>query len=675
MPTKYFTLPDDAAATVLREMAYPLPQADGTLRPVPLRLRREEIARVTAFSREQLRRAVQTFSVAENQQDGHLRLRCYHASASAHLWSMRQRNQLEDGAKPETLILRWCSPETWTTPDRQDGLQRDSTLPVSLEGVKEQAAACLSPMVELFAADGIPVERTRVAAVLTVMLPAMQATADSQQLTAALAQELTLGLTLAAQEGFRFVVLPMDSEGLRRFEPALLGEALLKALYAPTPEEKVFTGNWRWPFEAIAVTHSDAQAYGMLRDCVVAHQRRCAEGKRQQILESMQEDREKYLSAIRGSLLAGAIGDALGYPVEFFSYKQICAQYGPDGIQGYERSRHSGGALISDDTQMTLFTAAGMLRWDTRRIMSSAKVCTDSDWDILEAYRDWYMCQCGNTVGETGAEWLRDGRRKLFRMAKLPQMHSRRAPGNTCLSALQSGDYGTIDAPINHSKGCGGVMRVAPIGLFYKGVQTPEQLRQIGWEAANAAALTHGHPLGYIPAAAFAMMVNRAAFGGCPYGDGLYGILREVQEQLAQMFGDDPDLAVQVDLLEKAALLSRNHAPDAENIPPLGEGWVAEEALAIAVYCCLRHPEDLDAALLAAVNHSGDSDSTGAIAGNLLGAWLGAEGIHPRWLDDLELLDAIEETAQDLCDHCRIDRVNGYLPESWLEKYWPEGLA
>ena len=260
-------------------------------------------------------------------------------------------------------------------------------------------------------------------------------------------------------------------------------------------------------------------------------------------------------------------------------------------------------------------------------------------------------------------------------LARLPQMYSRRAPGNTCLSALQSGEYGTIDTPINDSKGCGGVMRVAPVGLYHKGVQTPEQLQRIGWEAANAAALTHGHPLGYIPAAALGMLVNRAAFGGCPYGDGLYGILREAEEHLSQMFGYEPQLAILNDLLAQAVTLSRNSASDAENIPLLGEGWVAEEALAIAVYCCLRHSDDLDAALIASVNHSGDSDSTGAITGNLLGAWLGAEGIHTRWLDDLELLDAIEEVAQDLCDHCRIDRSMGYEPEGWLKKYWQEGLA
>lgn len=669
---EYYTLSDDAIRSVWQELAYPLPGTDGTLRSVPLRLRREEVSQVKACGQQK-----EPSAQVRQAQDGHWNLYCYQASPSAHLWSMRQRNQLEDGVKPETVILRVCgtnAPDPLAEPDRQDGLLRDSTLALSLGCAQGDAAAWLSPMVEFFAVDGIPIQRTRVVAVLTVMQPAFEAGDDPGKQEALLRDTLHLGLSIAAQEGYRFLVLPMDSEDLRSCEPILLWQALLEALRKLTSASDAPITRWQLPFDAMAVTHSDTKAYQVFRDSLHALKQQAIEAVHRQIADSIQKDRERYLSAIRGSLLAGAIGDALGYPVEFDHIERIRDQYGPLGIRQYKRSR-SGQALISDDTQMTLFTAAGLLRWDTRLVMSPRKICTDSDGDILDAYQDWYMCQCGDTTEKTGAHWLASGREKTVWLSRLPQMFSRRAPGNTCLSALQSGEYGTIDNPINNSKGCGGVMRVAPVGLYHKGVQTPEQLEQIGWEAANAAALTHGHPLGYIPAAALGMMVNRAAFGGCPYGDGLYGILREANERLRHMFGDEPEVAAMEALLEQAVAFSRNHASDTENIPLLGEGWVAEEALAIAVYCCLRHPDDLDAALLAAVNHSGDSDSTGAIAGNLLGAWLGAEAIHPRWLDNLELLDVLEETALDLCDHCRIDRTYGYLPQRWLEKYWQEGLT
>ena len=45
-------------------------------------------------------------------------------------------------------------------------------------------------------------------------------------------------------------------------------------------------------------------------------------------------------------------------------------------------------------------------------------------------------------------------------------MRQLRAPGNTCLSAVRAGVTGTVMHAINPSKGCGAVMRTAPIGLI-----------------------------------------------------------------------------------------------------------------------------------------------------------------------------------------------------------------
>ena len=55
--------------------------------------------------------------------------------------------------------------------------------------------------------------------------------------------------------------------------------------------------------------------------------------------------------------------------------------------------------------------------------------------------------------------------------------------------------------------------------------------------------------------------------------------------------------------------------------------------------------------LLLAVNHGGDSDSTGSIAGNLLGLIHGRNGIPEEWLQQLELRDVIERIAQDPWSH------------------------
>lgn len=108
---------------------------------------------------------------------------------------------------------------------------------------------------------------------------------------------------------------------------------------------------------------------------------------------------------------------------------------------------------------------------------------------------------------------------------------------------------------------------------------------------------------------------------------------------------------------------------DLDAIQQLGEGWVAEETLAIAVYCSLKYSDDFDKALIASVNHSGDSDSTGAVTGNILGAYLGLQGIPQKYLDNLELKEVILELADDLFKDYRISEYGSYHDEIWEQKY------
>lgn len=394
-----------------------------------------------------------------------------------------------------------------------------------------------------------------------------------------------------------------------------------------------------------------------------------------EIRNSIDEGRKRHLSAIKGSLIGGAIGDALGFAVEFMTYSDILKKYGERGIQRYEKDFETNLALISDDTQMTLFTANGLLVWETRRAMRGA--ASSPEGYILNAYRNWYDCQCGSGAAGKPDTWSRSAGNldaNISWLSYLPEMHQQRAPGFTCLSALRSGRYGTMDDPINRSKGCGGIMRAAPAALFLHSVREEfcECLQDMCNTAAGAAALTHGHPLGYMPAAAFAHIVFRAAYGGCPYENGLHGIVKECRERMQDMFASEVQrshLPRMLSLMELVETLAANNLPDAENIETLGGGWVAEETLAIALYCCLRYPEDFSKAVIAAVNHSGDSDSTGAVAGNIMGALLGYERIDPVWLKDLELRGVIEEMATDLCDHCRMGEYGDYQDKAWERKY------
>ena len=293
------------------------------------------------------------------------------------------------------------------------------------------------------------------------------------------------------------------------------------------------------------------------------------------------------------------------------------------GIRGYWLEKTEGIALFSDDTQMTLFTAAGLLAvhpGSGRRKVRSA---------VHRSYVDWLHTQ-NQSVEPYRVSALLDER----------QLYARRAPGNTCLTALHSGRKGTPSQPINHSKGCGGVMRVAPVGLWERDADRAATL------AADAAAITHGHPMGWIPAAALAWIVNRCVYGQV---SGLAKVVEDCIEALPNWFPFQADYACEMgDQLRHAAELAANDAPDSENVPLLGEGWVGDEALAIAVYACLRHPDDFSEAIVAAVNHSGDADSTGAIAGNVMGAWLGLGAIDAQWTDTLELRDLLLGMGADL---------------------------
>ena len=111
---------------------------------------------------------------------------------------------------------------------------------------------------------------------------------------------------------------------------------------------------------------------------------------------------------------------------------------------------------------------------------------------------------------------------------------------------------------------------------------------------------------------------------------------------------NDQSMKILHALMDKALALAGEETSDHEAIAQIGEGWVAEETLAIAVYCCAKHFDNFEKALVASVNHGGDSDSTGAITGNILGAAVGYDAIPDHFKNDLQLHDVILHVADDL---------------------------
>lgn len=343
------------------------------------------------------------------------------------------------------------------------------------------------------------------------------------------------------------------------------------------------------------------------------------------------------MSRYRGCLLGGAVGDALGAPVEFLKLEQIHARFGPEGIRDFVPAFGRMGA-ITDDTQMTLFTAEGLLRaWvraQSRGIGPAFASVT------ANAYLRWLATQ-GRKPRDEALQRVNDEQENGW-LIGVRELHAQRAPGLTCLSALEA--MPALGAPArNSSKGSGGVMRVAPVGLYVhsamSGAHGPgfTQSFQIG---VDLAATTHGHVTGQLAAGAFAGIVFSLVAGRSLWD--AIGLATVALERR-------PDYEETLNSLERAQRLARSSMPREKALRELGEGWIAEEALAISLYSALV-AKTYEEGVILAVNHGGDSDSTGSITGNLLGAKFGDASIPSRWLEALELREAISQVADDLRD-------------------------
>jgi ADP-ribosylglycohydrolase len=326
------------------------------------------------------------------------------------------------------------------------------------------------------------------------------------------------------------------------------------------------------------------------------------------------------------------MGDALGAPVEFDSLAEIRRRFGPEGIRDFAPAYGRLGA-VTDDTQMTLFTAEGLILAATRGARAPSRLGLLRT--VHRAYLRWLRTQGERsrhpTFERTSEDWLRG----------VPSLRERRAPGATCLAALRNRRMGRLEHPLNSSKGCGGVMRSAPVGLAL-GLDDPFGL------ACEIAALTHGHPTGYLAAGALALLIRDLLLGG-----ELEPAIGEALEELRRRPGHEECVAA----IEAAGALAGEGSPSPEKVESLGQGWVAEESLSIALYCALVSP-DLQTGLRLAVNHGGDSDSTGSLAGNLLGVRLGEGALPTSWLEALEFRPEIERIAEELCEAYTVGGVS-----------------
>ena len=341
----------------------------------------------------------------------------------------------------------------------------------------------------------------------------------------------------------------------------------------------------------------------------------------------------KNINKIKGCMLGGAIGDALGYERK------------NNRVGKSEQSNNK--ITISDNTQTALFTANALLYEFTKYSINKTELSYNET--IYLSYLDWLQTQTSKDC-EKKVSWIRD----------LSEINVSRATDNSCIKILESGLRGTVEKPINNNNEAIAITRVVPIGLYLKNKE------EVGMLAASVSALTHGHPLVIISSYALSLLIH---------------ILSTTNKSIKDALVDAVYLCNKVDiygqktkeyfntLMNKVINLSEQNISDIEAIRKLGEGWKAEEAFAIALYSCLKHSNSFNDAIMCSISHGGNSSAIGTIAGNIIGTSLGYYRIPHKLINNLEMNDVINEIASDLGRDYLVNKKSNKIDNSWLDKY------
>lgn len=313
-----------------------------------------------------------------------------------------------------------------------------------------------------------------------------------------------------------------------------------------------------------------------------------------------------------GCLFGGAVGDAFGAKLERLSLDDIKHKFRQK--VKYLLKDSDGVASVTDDTQMSLFTIDGLLKSHALLKNGQEKAFYQK---IYNSYQDWLKTQTSkNIISDRG-------------LLANPELYKKCAPGRTCLNALRSNVMGTISNPINKSTGNGGIMRTAPVGLLY--FDTPEKAFEIG---ANIAAMTHGSPRAYLPAGYLSSLIAEI-IKGKPIVEAM-----EKSDIFLKKYKGSDEVSAKIDKVK--SFLKSDSCKDEDVIEAFHGGWCGDDALAIALYFSRKYQDSFKHAIIAAANHSGDSDTCAAITGNILGAYSGAGKIPSSYKNSLEFYNILK---------------------------------
>ncbi len=345
-----------------------------------------------------------------------------------------------------------------------------------------------------------------------------------------------------------------------------------------------------------------------------------------------------------GCLLGLAVGDAMGYTVDEKSWQEICEDYGPNGLLGYDLA--NGGAEVTSYTQIAAFAANGLLlgvnRGNPERYSRY----------IAMSLKEWLKSQQFRFETEKTHCWL----------AQVPEMRRRHCMDTRMLDALGRETLGAPEKPTFFSNTPGAITAAVAAGLLYG----PDWMSQslVGRLGAEAVAFSHGDPETFLAGAVLAYAIAGILLDPEKPLDARF--LQAAKGVVAQ-FGEDYSQAQSVyDKIQRAITLAKDpELSPLAAISMLG-CTTASECLAGAVYASVIHPVNFDEAVIVAVNHSGRSAAVGAITGAILGAKLGQEALPDFYLECLEAAPVLEELATDLAQGRQVMQL---FDDSWDQKY------
>jgi len=346
-----------------------------------------------------------------------------------------------------------------------------------------------------------------------------------------------------------------------------------------------------------------------------------------------------------GCLLGMAAGDAMGNTVDKMTWDEICVNYGPNGLLGYDLANDN--AEITSYTQLAAFVSNALLLGAIR-----GKPEQYSRYIAL-GIREWEKSQ---RIRPNSTE------RTYCWLAQVPQMRRHNCKDNRMLDALHRDTLGTPEKPMFRSDAPGSLTTAVAVGLCRDAAKL--SLSQVARLGAEAVAFTHGEPTAFLSGAFLASAVGSILEDPA---QNLVNLYIRLCDQLEEQFGGTWQEAKTVaDTIRHAISLTRDPELTPLAVMTMLGCCAAHECLAGAVYASVIHVGNFDEAMIAAVNHSGRSAAVAAITGALLGARLGVEALPEFYMESLEPTAILQELSVDLFTARQVMNI---FDDSWDQKY------